>query len=45
MINFEFIDTLLNLEENENISEIIDIFYWKIYLKWINIGLVFKINI
>ena len=35
MINFEIIDTLINLEENENILKILDIFYWKIYLKWI----------
>ena len=31
MINFEIIDVLKNLEENENILKILDIFYWKIY--------------
>ena len=31
MINFDIIDKLKNLEENENILKIIDIFYWKIY--------------
>ena len=28
MINFEFIDILKNLKENENILKIIEIFYW-----------------
>ena len=31
MINFEIIDKLKNLDENENILKIIDIFYWIIY--------------
>ena len=35
MINFEVIQILINLKENENILKILDIFYWKIYLKWI----------
>ena len=35
MINFEVIDKLINLDENENILKINDIFYWKIYKKWI----------
>ena len=29
MINFEIINILINLQENENILKIIDIFYWK----------------
>ena len=33
MINFDVIDILINLKENENILKIIDIFYWKIYKK------------
>ena len=33
MINFEIIEVLINLEENENILKIINIFYWKIYKK------------
>ena len=36
MINFDVIDILINLKENENILKIIDIFYWKIYKKWIS---------
>ena len=35
MINFEIIDTLINLKENENILKINDIFYWNIYINWI----------
>ena len=35
MINFEIIDVLINLNENENILKILDIFYWRIYEKWI----------
>ena len=35
MINFEIIDKLKNLEENENILKINNIIYWKIYNKWI----------
>ena len=31
MINFEIIEILINLDENENILKIYDIFYWKIY--------------
>ena len=34
MINFEIINILLNLDENENILKISNIFYWKIYKKW-----------
>ena len=33
MINFEFIDILINLKENENILKINDIFDWNIYNK------------
>ena len=42
MINFEVIDKLKNLDENENILEIIDIFYWKIYKKWLKYWLIIK---
>ena len=31
MINFDFIDILINLKEYENILKIIEIFYWKVY--------------
>ena len=41
MINFDVIDILINLKENENILKIFDIFYWKIYLKWINYIILF----
>ena len=34
MINFEVIEILINLNENENILKIINIFYWKIYKNW-----------
>ena len=34
MINFEVIDILINLKENENILKILDIFYWNIYKYW-----------
>ena len=33
MINFEVIEILKNLDENENILKIIDIFHLKIYQK------------
>ena len=42
MINFDIIEILINLDENENILKIIDIFYWKIYKKWIKYCLVIK---
>ena len=35
MINFEIIDVLINLNENENILKIIDFSYWRIYENWI----------
>ena len=42
MINFEIIDVLINLKENDNILKILDIFYWKIYKKWIKYCLFIK---
>ena len=42
MINFEVINTLINLDENENILKIINIFYWKIYEEWIKYCLIIK---
>ena len=42
MINFEIIDVLINLKENENILKILDIFYWKIYKIWIKYYLFIK---
>ena len=35
MINFEIINILKKLDENENILKIHNIFYWKIYEEWI----------
>ena len=45
MINFEIINVLLNLDENENILKIIDIFYWNIYESWIKYCLILQQNI
>ena len=42
MINFEFIDILKNLKENENILKINNIFYWNIYEKWIKYHVIIK---
>ena len=42
MINFEIIDILINLNENENILKIINIFYWKIYKKWFKFCIILK---
>ena len=42
MINFEVIDILINLKENENILKIINIFYWNIYKTWIKYCLFIK---
>ena len=42
MINFEILDVLINLKENENILKILDIFYWKVYEKWIKYYLFIK---
>ena len=44
MINFEIIDVLINLKENENILKILDIFYWKIYENWIKYYLFMKLK-
>ena len=44
MINFEIIEILINLQENENILKIINIFYWKIYKEWIKYYLIIKIK-
>ena len=44
MINFEVIDILINLNENENILKILYIFYWNIYKKWIKYCLIIKIK-
>ena len=35
MINFEIIEELKNLKENENILKILDIFWWNLF-KWLN---------
>ena len=42
MINFEIINILINLKENENILKINDIFYWIIYKKWIKYNIIIK---
>ena len=42
MINFDIIDILINLKENENILKILDIFYWNIYYNWIKYSLFIK---
>ena len=42
MINFEVIDILINLQENENILKIYNIFYWIIYKKWIKYIIIIK---
>ena len=44
MINFEIIDILTNLDENENILKINNIFYWIIYKKWIKYFIFIKIK-
>ena len=44
MINFEIIDILTNLKENENILKINNIFNWNIYQKWIKYSLFIKNN-
>ena len=44
MINFEIIDILINLKENENILKINDIFYWKLYKNWIKYCIILQIK-
>ena len=42
MINFDFIEILINLKENENILKINNIFVWNIFKEWINFCIIIK---
>ena len=44
MIDFDKIKKLKDLEENENILKILDIFYWNLYKNWIKYCLFIKIK-